>query len=115
MKWRQRASYFATCGYLPYVQRYVTVNIKRRKEMFYLTTHSTHYIYGYMANDHLDSERGNPQPPLHVLLFSISSKLSFICTIPQTGQLIQLPLLHKSWSTGWNENVNKKCTEYVVK
>ena len=24
---------------------------KRRKEMFYLTTHSTHFIYGYMASD----------------------------------------------------------------
>ena len=23
-----------------------------RKEMFYLTTHSTHFIYGYMASDH---------------------------------------------------------------
>ena len=23
----------------------------RRKEMFYLTTHSTHFIYGYMASD----------------------------------------------------------------
>ena len=22
-----------------------------RKEMFYLTTHSTHFIYGYMASD----------------------------------------------------------------
>ena len=32
-----------------------------RKEMFYLTTHSTHFIYGYMASDmvkdHSDSER----------------------------------------------------------
>ena len=33
--------------------------------MFYLTTHSTHFIYGYMASDiimvkdHSDSERGN--------------------------------------------------------
>ena len=26
-------------------------NIKGRKEMFYLTTHSTHSIYGYMASD----------------------------------------------------------------
>ena len=52
-----------------------------RKEMFYLTTHSTHFIYGYMASD---SERGNPLPP-HGLLFSINSKGSFICTIPQTG------------------------------
>ena len=37
--------------------------------MFYLTTHSTHFIYGYMASDitmvkdHSDSERGNPLPP----------------------------------------------------
>ena len=34
--------------------------------MFYLTTHSAHSIYGYMASDiimvkdHSDSERGNP-------------------------------------------------------
>ena len=40
--------------------------------MFYLTTHSTHFIYGYMASDimvkvHSDSERGNPLPP-HGLL-----------------------------------------------
>ena len=28
-----------------------------RKEMFYLTTHSTHFIYGYMASGHSDSER----------------------------------------------------------
>ena len=31
--------------------------------MFYLTTHSTHFIYGYMASDHSDSEKGNPLPP----------------------------------------------------
>ena len=24
---------------------------KNGKEMFYLTTHSTHFIYGYMASD----------------------------------------------------------------
>ena len=32
--------------------------------MFYLTTHSTHFIYGYIASDmvkdHSDSEKGNP-------------------------------------------------------
>ena len=59
------------------------------KEMFFLTTHSTHFIYGYMASDiwlrdHSDSEKGNPLPP-HRLLFPISSKGSFIFTIPQTG------------------------------
>ena len=56
-----------------------------RKELFYLMTHSTHFIYGYMASDmvkdHSDSERGNPLPP-HGLLFPINSKESFICIIP---------------------------------
>ena len=27
------------------------LNGKREREMFYLTTHSTHFIYGYMASD----------------------------------------------------------------
>ena len=38
-------------------------------------------LYGvrHMVKDHSDSEEGNP------LLFPISSKDSFICTIPQTG------------------------------
>ena len=81
---------------------------KKEEEMFYLTTHSTHFIYGrerernvlfndalntfylrlygvrHMVKDHSDSEKGNPLPP-HRLLLSISSKGSFICTIPQTG------------------------------
>ena len=61
---------------------------EREREMFYLTTHSTHFIYGYMASDmvkdHSDSEKENPLPP-HGLLLSINSKGLFICTIPQTG------------------------------
>ena len=56
--------------------------------IIYLTTHSTHFIYGYMAShmvkDHSDKEKGNLLPP-HGLLFPISSKGSFICIIPQTG------------------------------
>ena len=36
------------------------------REMFYLTMHSTHFIYGYMASDmvkdHSDSEKGNLLP-----------------------------------------------------
>ena len=60
----------------------------REREMFYLTTHSKHFIYGYMASDmvkdHSDSEKGNLLPP-HRLLLSINSKDSFICTISQTG------------------------------
>ena len=34
-----------------------------------------------MVKDHSDSERGNPLSSLHGLLFVISSKGSFICTI----------------------------------
>ena len=54
--------------------------------MFYLTTHSTHFIYGYMASeimvkDHSNGERGNPLPP-HELLFSISSMVFFTCMHP---------------------------------
>ena len=45
--------------------------------MFYLTTHSTHFIYGYMVRhmveDHSDSERGNPLPP-HDILFPIKQQ-----------------------------------------
>ena len=44
-----------------------------------------------MVNDHSDSERGNPLPPLLGLLLSINSKGSFICTIPQTGLHIPRP------------------------
>ena len=38
-----------------------------------------------MVKDYSDSKRGNLLPPLHGLLFPISSKESFICNIPQTG------------------------------
>ena len=88
--------------------------MEERKEMFYLTMHSTHFIYslwrrtygrkegnvlfndalntfylqlcgvGHMVKDHSDSEKGKPLPP-HRLFLSINSKGSFICTIPQTG------------------------------
>ena len=43
------------------------------------------YGVGHMVKYHSDSERGNPLPPPHGLLFPINSKGSFICTIPQTG------------------------------
>ena len=94
--------------------------------MFYLTKHSTHFIYGYMAsniwlrkegnvlfNDALNtfylrlygvrhmvkdhSDSEKGNPlPPHRLLLSINSKGSFICTIARL-------LLHQSWSTGWDE------------
>ena len=38
--------------------------LQGRKEIYYLTTHSTHFIlHFYMVKDHSDSERGNLLPP----------------------------------------------------
>ena len=53
--------------------------LEGRKEMFYLTMHSTHFIYGvrHMVKDHSHSEIGNPLPP-HGLLLLISIKGSFM-------------------------------------
>ena len=39
------------CALLVVVVRYFNVHIQGEREMFYLTTHSTHFIYGYMASD----------------------------------------------------------------
>ena len=53
---------------------------KERKENIYLTAHSAHFIYGYMASDiskrttHIAREETRCR-----------SKGSFMCTIPQTG------------------------------
>ena len=84
-----RASCYSTRLSWVLVLAWVSPFAEGRKEMFYLTTHSTHFIYSYMASDimvkdHSDSEKGNPLSP-HRLLISINSKGSFICTIPQTG------------------------------
>ena len=61
---------------------------EREKNVLFNDALNTFYLrlYGvrHMVKDHSDSEKGNPLP-LHRLLLSISSKGSFICTIPQTG------------------------------
>ena len=67
-----------------------TTSVSERKEgnVLFNDTLNTFYLrlYGvrHMVKDHSDSEKGNQLPP-HRLLFPISSKGSFICTIPQTG------------------------------
>ena len=61
---------------------------ERERNVLFNDALNTFYLrlYGvrHMIKDHSDSEKGNPLPP-HRLLFPISSKGSFICTIPQTG------------------------------
>ena len=66
-------------------------HLARRKEgsVLFNDALNTFYLWlygrGHMVEDHSDSERGNPLPPLHGLLFPISSKGYFICSIPQIG------------------------------
>ena len=58
---------------------------KRERNVLFNDALNTFYLrlYGvrHMVKDHSDSEKGNPLPT-HSLLLSISSKGSFICTIP---------------------------------
>ena len=35
----------------PFFKKSTLYIVSGRKEMFYLTMHSTHFIYGYMASD----------------------------------------------------------------
>ncbi len=56
---------------------------ERKKGMFYLTTHATHFIFGYMGvghivKDHNDNERRNPLPPLYYWLL-LPNKQQGIC------------------------------------
>ena len=45
--WQQQGEFItAKRGHLVLLE-----HIEGRKELFYLTTHSTHFIYGYMASD----------------------------------------------------------------
>ena len=64
-----------------------------RKELFYLMTHSIHFIYWTYSKWPLSKKR-NPPPPFHMLFFPINSKGSLISTIPKTGQHIPEALLH---------------------
>ena len=81
-----------TPPYPTYFPAYIHLTFKyeRKKErnVLFNDALNTFYLrlYGvrHMVKDHSDSEKGNPLPP-HRLLLSISSKGSFICTIPQTG------------------------------
>ena len=49
---------------------------------------------------------------LQEILFLISSKGSFICTIPQTGYYIPWPLLYHFWSTDWNTKIFNGSTRW---
>ena len=43
--------FYLTTHSTHFIYGYMASDVEGRKEMFYLTTHSTHFIYGYMASD----------------------------------------------------------------
>ena len=53
------------------IWRGTPLNNTEGRHFFYLTTYSTHFVYGYMVKDHSYSKKGNPLPPLLALLFPI--------------------------------------------
>ena len=87
--------------------------IRKEGNVLFNDTLNTFYLWLYgvrhMVKYHTDSERENPVPSLHGLLFPINSNSYFICTIPQTGLHIPRPLLHQSWSTGFLDKM-QTCT-----
>ena len=74
---------------------------RKKGNVLFNDTLNTFYIWLYIVG-HSNCERGKLLQTLHELLFPIS-KGSFICIITQTGEHPPQPLLHQSWSTGWNE------------
>ena len=80
-------------SFLPVLWGAVASSSEGGKEIFCLTIHSKQmflqlYGVGHMVKDVSVSQRGNLLLPLHGQLFPISSKGSFISTIPHTGQHI---------------------------
>ena len=66
-------------GLAPRTERWKKINVLFNDALntFYFRL----YGVGHNVKDHSNSKRGNPLPPLHGLLFPISNKGSFICTI----------------------------------
>ena len=65
-----------TAMYTSITSVHIVIITEGRKEMFYLTTHSAHFILrlygiGHRVNDHIDSERRNPLPPHGLLITTV--------------------------------------------
>ena len=60
-----------------------------------------------MEKDHWDSERGNPLPPLHELLSSLSSKIYFIHY--PTGRLVHTMAFATQVAGTWNGTMGPSC------
>ena len=70
--------------------------------MFYLTTHSTHFIYGHMASDIWLRTILVVRKETRCRHIGYSYRLTARVLLYAPPH-IPRPLLHQSWSTGWNE------------
>ena len=63
----------------------LVIIIKKEGQVLFNDAFNTFYLHlygiGHMVKGHSDSERENPLPRLHGLIFPINSKGSFICPI----------------------------------
>ena len=79
--------------------------------MFYLTTHSTHFIYGYMASDIWLRTILIVRKETRCRHMGYSHRLAARVLLYASSHIhIPLPLLHQSWSTGWNEKYLNRST-----
>ena len=67
----------------------VSTYLLKERNVLFNDILNTFYLWLYdvrnMVKDDSDSKRGNLLPPFHGLLFPVSSKISFIWIIQQTG------------------------------
>ena len=84
---------------------YMKTNTRKMEGNVFLTTQSTHFIYGYMAsdiimvNDHTDSER-KLTAATWITLFDWQQGFFYM---HHPTNMITRHLLHQSRSTGWSE------------
>ena len=75
--------------------------------MFYLTTHSTHFIYGYMASDislrTILIVRKKTRCCYIGYSYRLTARVLLYAPSHRQDNTYHIPLLHQSWSTGWNE------------
>ena len=78
-----------------------------RKEMFYLTTHSTHFIYGYMASDiwlRTILIVRKETSCCHIgYSFRLTARVLLYAPSHRQDSTYHGRLLHQSRSTGWND------------
>ena len=87
--------------WLSYRRKKGTVLLNNALNAFYRQI----FCIRYRVNDHKNSQRENLLLPLHGLLFLISNKGSFICTIPQTGLHMPDSMLYQLMGPPWRSDL----------